>query len=160
MPRLSSRPIVSTVALEPDHRRLSVPEDLPDRLRSIWAPVWKEFPQVAAAYLYGSAARGQPASDLDVGLLIRGGQPLALAEQARLSRRLEETAPAALPVDVRPLSDEDVIFDMEVLSSGHRIYEGDREARVAFEASVFSRYQDIAPVMERLRHAFARSFRR
>lgn len=137
-----------------DPVRKKVPTDLSARLVRAWEPVFREFPTVVAAYLYGSAAEGQPARDLDVGIVV-GATPLPLALRGSLARRLADTSPIDLPIDLRELDEEDAVFDMEVLRRGMRLYEANRDDRAMFEATVFSRYQDIAPEVEKLRQAMA-----
>lgn len=142
------------MSMDPERERVTLPDDAVEGLARALRPALESTPVITAAYLYGSTARREPAGDIDLGLLVR--RPLTLAERGALTRRLEDASPFALPVDARELSDEDVLFNMEVLSQGTLIYERDPAARVSFEATVFSRYPDEAVRVERLREAFAR----
>jgi predicted nucleotidyltransferase len=103
-------------------------------------------PGVAAAYVFGSAARGQrtPLSDIDVAVLPDPG----LDEDARrhlqrrlileLGRRL-----AGVPVDVRFLDELPIAIAGRVLAEGVRIVDTDPALRVRAEVSIRMRYHDF-----------------
>ena len=62
--------------------------DAIERLRASAQRVFAPYPAIAAVYLYGSGARGEPLADLDIAVLTERGaevvglEPLAAALQA------------------------------------------------------------------------------
>jgi predicted nucleotidyltransferase len=106
---------------------------------------------VLAAYLYGSAARGEPAADLDVAVLFRGVGADA-RELERLATQLQvEGAPDGPDLDVRPLAQTSPRFRANVLRDGYLLYEADRKARLEFEARALSEWLDFKPIWESMR---------
>jgi predicted nucleotidyltransferase len=119
-----------------------------ERLR----PILRRYPQIAAAWLFGSAARGElrPDSDVDVGILLRDPRATAADEYAMLgdlTARLE-VATAPRPVDVVLLEHQGPVFAHEALIDGLLILEQDRERRVDFEATTVVRGIDFRPTWE------------
>lgn len=117
-------------------------EQLIETVREALAP----HPEVQAAYLYGSTARGTatPLSDVDVAVL---PQP-ALSERARgsLQRRLLASLGAALPglsVDVRLFEDLPLAVRGRVLRDGRRIVDRDPVRRVRLEVRTLMEYHDF-----------------
>jgi predicted nucleotidyltransferase len=112
---------------------------------------------VDAAFVYGSVARGTatPWSDVDIALLLTVcPQPyerlkLELAIQADL-----EDAVGLAPIDVRTLNDAPLMVQGQIIQKGVRLYERDRQRRIAFEVATRKRYFDFAPIAQRLRDAF------
>lgn len=118
---------------------------------------------VAAAYVYGSTARGRatPLSDVDVALLYA-----ADVTDARRRRRVASRVAAALAeetgakrVEIRDIEDLPLAVQGEVLSGGVRACSTDDVRRVRFETDVRQRYLDflpfrgasVAPALEALR---------
>ncbi|MBI4704512.1 MAG: nucleotidyltransferase domain-containing protein [Deltaproteobacteria bacterium] len=121
------------------------------RLRDAARRVLGRCDWVQAAYLYGSAARGRPARDIDVGLLagrlpVEWGAELAvgalLAAESGLGREL---------FDVRVINWADPVFLNGMLREGGLLYEADREARIRFEALAMAQWLDFRPAWERVR---------
>ena len=141
---------------------------------------------MAAAYVYGSVARGTPipTSDIDIALIT---QPLTLSPYERLTLELdiqadiedaarEDTgvAPAhvefsraetvertPLPsIDVRIINEAPLLVRGHILQEGILVYEGDHQARVDFEVATLRRYFDYAPFDRRLQHALLDHVRR
>lgn len=129
-------------------RRVTARNDIADRLR----PVLARFQQIAAAWLFGSAARGElrPDSDIDVGLLLHDPHATAADEYAmlgELTARLEVvTAPRH--VDVVLLEHQGPVFAHEALIDGLLILETDRERRIEFQARAVMRGIDFRPTWE------------
>ena len=140
-------------------RRVALPEGIVSDLIEAWQPVFAGFPGLSAAWLFGSTVHGGPSADLDVGLLLKDKPFLSLAEKAGLAGRLEDRSPVRLPIDLRVLTDDEPVFSFAVLRDGVRLFERHRESRVMFEATVFSRYQDMAPLLVIARHGLLRSLR-
>jgi uncharacterized protein len=119
-----------------------------DRISSIVS----EVPEICAAWVFGSVARGNPRpdSDLDVAVLLE--DPRAGATDVHRSLRglaalLEDVAGRA--VDIAVLGLHDPVFAHDVLSHGRRVLDRNRARRIDFECAVLSRYFDWAPVFER-----------
>ncbi len=108
-------------------------------------------PVVAAAWVFGSVARGEARddSDLDVAVLMRDPHMNALTHRRELSdlaARLESAAKQ--PVDLVVLGIHDPIIAHRVLSEGILVHDRDRERRVDFTSDVLARYLDWAPRYE------------
>lgn len=131
-------------------RRIS--EEEMARLPAAVARVLEAFPCVAAAYLYGSAARGdRPSRDIDLGLVI-GGRPPEWGWEAKASNAIAiETGIRDVPFDVRALNGGSPVFLHRVLREGKLLYEHDRAARLRFETQAMSDWLDFRPVWERMR---------
>ena len=113
-------------------------------------------PGLAAAYLFGSFARGEhrPDSDVDVGLLYveppastLEGQPfLAAAElESRLGRRVDLVVMNTAPVDLVH----------RILRDGALLLQPDSSARIAFEVRARNAYFDMLPILRRYRRSDA-----
>ena len=108
-------------------------------------------PEVAAAYLYGSAARGEPAADLDIAVLPRGAGLNANQLESIAALLQAEGAPQGPAIDVRPLAGTSPRFRANVLREGRLLFEADRNARLEFEARALSEWADFKPIWERMR---------
>jgi len=124
---------------------------LVDRLRAFFAA----YPlPVAAAWLFGSQARGdaQARSDVDVAVLFadRGG-----GAYERLTTGLDLTADLerALDRDVDVVVMDDAAPDLvhRVLRDGVLVHERDAAARVEFEVRSRNEYFDLVPLLRRYR---------
>ncbi|MFY9345391.1 MAG: nucleotidyltransferase domain-containing protein [Planctomycetota bacterium] len=127
---------------------VSAATTLVDRLR----PILASYPQIAAAWLFGSAARNELRrdSDVDVGILLRDPQATGVDEYAllgELTARLE-VATAPRPVDVVLLEHQGPVFAHQALIDGFLILEADRDRRAAFEATTVMRGIDFRPTWE------------
>lgn len=114
--------------------------------------------QVAAAWVFGSTARGTagPASDVDVALLFASDRaPSSLEDlptdvEEELTRRLGK--PAQI-IDIARVPDDLV---HRVLRDGILLVENDRARRVAFEVASRNRYFEMVPIWRRYREGAAR----
>jgi predicted nucleotidyltransferase len=115
-----------------------------DRVREV---VGLAPPEVVAAYLYGSRARGDARSDsdLDVGLLL--AKPPRPTLQG-MARDLEAALEAALkiPVEVVVLNRAAADLVHRVLRDGIIVLDRDRAARIRFEVNARNEYFDLAPL--------------
>ena len=135
--------------MHPPQKRQVTPATI-DRLREGAIRVFSQHPKVIAVYLYGSAARGEPAADLDVAVLCEGScVPLVL--EAFASRLQQEAAPAGPDLDVRQLTGSSPRYRINVLRDGRLLYERDRQRRLEFEARSMSEWLDFKPTWERMR---------
>jgi hypothetical protein len=128
------------------------------------AKVMQRVPDVVAAWVFGSEARGEarPDSDLDVGVLVRGRNPSALDWYARLATiaaLLEELVPGRM-VDVVLLEPQGPIFCHRVLSEGRLVYDADPKRRVDFESATYVRYFDFLPTWKLAQKHAAEGIRR
>lgn len=122
-----------------------------ERLREAVAEVCASRAWVKAAWWYGSTAVGGTGRDVDIGLLADPVPSRRVEEQVvsdAIAARLG-VDPALL--DVRLLNGGDPPFLASVLSTGLRVYEADRRARVEFEVRAMSTWLDFRPAWERMR---------
>lgn len=113
---------------------------------------------VAAAYLFGSVARGKagPRSDVDVAVLYIGDPPagfagLGIPLAGDLERLLHR------PVDVVVLNRAPADLVHRVLRDAHLLVERDRSRRIAFEIRSRNEYFDLLPHLQRYRRMGLRS---
>jgi uncharacterized protein len=116
------------------------------------ARVLADYPEIAAAWVFGSLARGtaRSDSDLDVGVLYRArGKTVAdvYRDLASIAARLEGLV-ASRKVDVVLLESQGPIFCHAVLREGRLVYDADPERRVDFESDTYVRYFDFLPTYE------------
>jgi predicted nucleotidyltransferase len=101
-------------------------------------------------YLYGSAARGAEARDLDIAVLFR--EPFEPRDLERLAASLQARgAPHGPEIDLRPLNRAAPRFQVTVLEEGKLLFERDRVARRQLEAGFMSSWADFRPTWERMR---------
>lgn len=131
--------------------RTMVKADLQELARRM-RPILADYPQLAAAWIFGSAARGdlRADSDIDVGILFRTPGDTALDHHrmiGELAARLESST-VPHPVDVVVLESQGVIFCHRAFVEGQLIYEADHERRVDFESDTVVRALDFRPTHE------------
>jgi predicted nucleotidyltransferase len=104
---------------------------------------------IAAAYLFGSVARGTagPRSDVDVGILYQEDPPLTLAG---LGLRLEGDLESLLgkPVQVVILNRAPVDLTIRVLRDGKLLVDRDRTKRIDFEVKTRFDFWDLEPYLK------------
>jgi uncharacterized protein len=103
---------------------------------------------LAAAYLFGSTARGsaRTGSDVDVGLLYRNDPPpglegLAFHLEAALEKLLQ------LPVQVVVLNHAPVDLAKRVLRDGKLLLDRDHSRRIGFEVRTRQEFWDLEPYL-------------
>jgi predicted nucleotidyltransferase len=132
----------------PEGYRADVEVDqLIERLR----PLLTRESRIAAAWLFGSAARGElrADSDVDVGVVFARGMSAHDRQHvlADLASRLEAaTAPRTL--DLVDLEDQGHVFVHRALRDGKRIVVNDEERRVDFESDALVWYLDFKPTWD------------
>ena len=103
---------------------------------------------IAAAYLFGSVARGTagPASDVDVGILYSEEPPRTLKGLGfDLEWKLEKLL--KLPVQVVVLNRAPVDLVIRVLRDGRLLVDRDRSKRVQFEVRARNEFWDLEPIL-------------
>ncbi|MCA8953131.1 MAG: nucleotidyltransferase domain-containing protein [Planctomycetes bacterium] len=124
------------------------PNELAARLR----PILEPRPEIAAAWLFGSATRGElrADSDIDVGLLLRDPALQAADVYAMLGELAARIEVVVSPrtVDLVLLEHQGPVFAHEALIDGLLLVEQDHERRVDFEATTVMRGIDFRPTWE------------
>lgn len=127
---------------------------------------WAEpHPEIVAAYLFGSAGRGQihSGSDVDVALLL---EPEALA-QIRAEQRMGYETNAAVPlsrvfggvrVDIVVLNEAPALLARRAIFGGKVAFTRDERARIAHATEVQDRYLSTAPLRTLRRDYLRRRF--
>lgn len=132
--------------------------ELVAHLRQLLGRVLEDRP-VAAAYLYGSAARGEMTSlsDVDIGLLIR--YPLSLLEKLDLELAVEvELASLGWGrSEVRVVNEAPIALRGDLVTEGILLYSADESARVDFETRARGEYFDFLPYLELIREHYLRT---
>lgn len=109
---------------------------------------------IAAAYLYGSVARGtaRADSDVDVAVLFERDPPHTLEGlHADLGHALEEALGAR--VDLAVLNHAPADLTHRVLRDGILVCDANRSARIRFEVRARNEYFDLEPHLRRYRRA-------
>lgn len=104
---------------------------------------------IAAAYLFGSVARGtaRADSDVDVGILYCGDPPLSL-DGLGLGLQDELERALGLPVQVVVLNRAPVDLVVRVLRDGKLLVDRDRPRRVDFEVKSRFEFWDLEPYLK------------
>jgi len=126
------------------------PAAIETRLRHFFSQV--RGPDIAAAYLFGSVARGTagPGSDVDVGILYADDPPRTLAGLGLdLENDLERLL--GLPVQVVVLNRAPVDLVVRVLRDGRLLSEGNAAKRIRFEVRSRMEFWDLEPFIRRYR---------
>lgn len=127
------------------------PVTIETRLRDFLASRAEEE-GIAAAYLFGSVARGtpRPGSDVDVGILYSENPPQTLEGLGfRLEGDMEKLL--GLPVQLVILNRAPVDLIFRVLRDGKLLVEQDRSKRVRFEVKSRFDYWDLEPYLKMYR---------
>jgi hypothetical protein len=107
---------------------------------------------LAAAWLFGSAARGEarPGSDVDVAVLLRDDpEPTLAGLRADLADSLTEAL--GRPVDLVVLNGAPVDLVHRVLRDGVLLLDRDPSRRIAFEVRSRNAYFDLLPYLREYR---------
>lgn len=105
------------------------------------------MPCVAAAWVFGSMARGDagPRSDLDLAVLPRGELSRDEIEALReVASQLEAFSPSGR-VDVLVLGAQGPVLRHRILREGRLVYDADREFRFQYEGRTIVEYLDWKP---------------
>lgn len=127
-------------------------DDLHERLRQLLSGC----DDLAAAWLFGSRARGREraGSDVDLGILLRDDPPPTL-EGLRLDLQDDLAGALGRPVDLVVLNRAPADLVHRVLRDGELLIENDPSRRVRFEVARRAEYFDLLPVLRRYRRTEA-----
>ena len=112
-------------------------------------PVFASRREIAAAYIFGSAASGRarPDSDIDIGVLV---DPRALPQDPLKYRlRLMRDLGAALErfdVDIVLMNEAPPALAQNIVAKGKLIFERSRATRIAFQIRTFNIFLDTEPM--------------
>lgn len=107
--------------------------------------------EVAAAYVFGSAATGRTRMDSDVDVAVLLDRPLPPNRSWSYRLRLMADLGSALgrsDVDAVVLNDASPLLAHRILSKGKLVYERSARARVRFQVRTAGRYADLVPMFE------------
>lgn len=126
--------------------------------------IFKDYPYIASAYLFGSTAYGKagPLSDVDIAILLKGSAPKGrelMHEEDYLSYRIAK-ALGAKEVEVVNLNRQGLVFQHNVLSTGKLIYDADSFYRVMFVTQVISHFCDFEPTLRFMNKYYFEGYRR
>lgn len=116
--------------------------------------IFKGYPYIASAYLFGSHASGKVTqeSDVDIAILIKDNAPRGkelLHEEDYLAYKVAKVL-GVKEVDLIDLNSKGMIFQHNVLRTGNLIYDGDPAFRIKFETRVIIRFCDFEPTLRYL----------
>jgi predicted nucleotidyltransferase len=123
-------------------------------LERVIAQAAEREPDVLAAYLFGSRARGEEhgRSDLDVGVLEAPGHSLGLDAEDRLRCFIAEAT--GLSVDLALMRWSSPVLAFEVLRDGRRVFARDEERADEIEQRLHLHYLDTAHLRKVQREYF------
>ncbi|HEY0514596.1 MAG TPA: nucleotidyltransferase domain-containing protein [Thermoanaerobaculia bacterium] len=124
------------------------PQAIETRLRELLTAN-AEREGVAAAYLFGSVARGTagPRSDVDVGILYSEDPPLTLKGMG-LGLEGDIESLLRVPVQVVVLNHAPVDLVVRVLRDGKLLVDRDRSKRIRFEVKTRFEFWDLEPYLK------------
>lgn len=109
--------------------------------------IFRDYPYIASAYLFGSHVSGKitPESDVDIAILLKDNAPDGkelLHEEDYLAYRVAR-ALGSKEVDLIDLNSKGLLFQHNVLRTGILIYDDDPAFRIRFETGVIIRFCDF-----------------
>lgn len=112
--------------------------DLVDQNRVIVEHLRRAFDDVVAVYRFGSTAQGTASStsDADLAVLTRA----RVAPERRFDVQEALAAAIGRDVDLVDLASASPVMAIQVITSGHLLYDGDSDARGRFEDLTFGAY--------------------
>jgi predicted nucleotidyltransferase len=113
--------------------------------------IFKDYPYIASAYLFGSYASGKvnPMSDLDIAILLKDNA----SKGRELIHKMDymaygiEKALQTKEVDLIELNNKGLIFQYNVLRTGKLIYDADPLFRRNFVTRLITTYCDFEPTI-------------
>lgn len=131
-----------------------------ERIRDIF----KDYPYIASAYLFGSKVSGKmgPMSDVDIAILLKDNAPRGrklLHEEDYLAYRIAD-ALHVKEVDLIELNRQGLIFVHNVLKTSRLIYDADPDFRIRFITKVISDYCDFEPTLRFMKGYYFEGYKR
>ncbi|MBI5199344.1 MAG: nucleotidyltransferase domain-containing protein [Nitrospirae bacterium] len=126
--------------------------------------IFKDYPYIATAYLFGSQVSGKmgPMSDVDIAILLKENAPEGrelIHEEDYLAFRIAD-AVQVKEVDLIELNRQGLIFVHNVLKTGKLIYDADTSFRIRFTAKVISDYCDFEPTLRFMNNYYFEGYKR
>lgn len=126
--------------------------------------IFKDYPYIASAYLFGSqtTCKRGPMSDVDIAILLMDNAPKGrelIHEMDYLAYRIED-ALQTKGVDLIELNNQRLIFVHNVLKTGKLIYDSNPDFRVRFVAKVISDYCDFEPTLRLMDNYYFEGYKR
>ena len=105
--------------------------------------ILKHYPDILAAYLHGSTAKGtaREDSDIDIAVLPFPGKKIPI--RTRLECAGELAASLGCPVDLGELSTRNLIYSKEVAVNGQQIFTDNRFESDRFMATCLAMYAEL-----------------
>ena len=112
-------------------------------------------PEIDAAYLHGSAAKGtmHSNSDIDIALLLVQGKTFPLLERLDCASRMESIL--GQTVDLGILSTGNLIYAKEVIAHGAELFSKNRFRANLFRATSLSMYAELQQQRKEVLHAYS-----
>ena len=113
--------------------------------------IFKDYPYIASAYLFGSQVSGKtgPMSDVNIAILLKEDAPKGrklIHEEDYLSYKVVKSLDVK-EVDLVDLNSQGLISQHNVLRDGKLIYDADSTLRIKFEIRVISNFCDFEPTL-------------
>lgn len=107
----------------------------------------QQYESIVAVYLFGSFITRSFFSDIDIGILVDGGQARSLVYEMGLERKIENKI--KYPIDVRLLNSAPISFCQNVIRDGEVILDRNPNLRSEFEGRVLKEYFDFSRFRKR-----------
>jgi predicted nucleotidyltransferase len=122
-------------------------EDILEKALRNLPDVFKKYPNIVAAYIFGShaARKTTDLSDLDIAILLR--KKIGFEEELDLIGNISDVLHTD-DFDLVILNDSPPYIQYEVFSKGKIFYETDEEYICDFQATAFQKYFDIKPIYD------------
>ncbi len=107
--------------------------------------------RIAAAFIFGSVARGQTnvLSDVDIAVLLYDSDPPPLMYKPELLTEMM-SALGRDDVDLVVLNEASAFLQHRILKEGICVFERDNHTRPDFQARAYSRYFDLLPFLKKV----------
>ncbi|MDP2753689.1 MAG: nucleotidyltransferase domain-containing protein [Nitrospirota bacterium] len=112
--------------------------------------LFRDYPYIASAHLFGSQASGKigPMSDVDIAVLLKEPYPRGrylIHKMDYLAFRIEEVLKKE--VDIVEMNRQGLIFQYNILRTGKLIYDADPSFRANYVSRLISAYCDFEPTI-------------